>query len=56
MKIILIALGVVILFWVISWIISLADKRKKEKEILERQRKKLEEEKAQEESNKPPWA
>ena len=42
MKILLIALGVVVLFWVISWIISSADK--------------LEEEKAQEESNKPPWA
>jgi type VI protein secretion system component VasK len=56
MKILLIALGVVLVFWIISWIITSADKRRKEKEILERQQKKLEEEKAKEEANKPPWA
>jgi uncharacterized membrane protein len=56
MRILLIALGVVLVLWVISWIISSADKKKKDREILERQKKKLEEQKAQEEANKPPWA
>lgn len=56
MKILLIALGVVLLFWLVAWLIGTVDKRTKEKQIQDRQRKKLEDKKAEEDANRAPWS
>lgn len=56
MKYILIALGVAVLLWFISILISILDKRAREKYIAEKQKqlKKEEEEKARQ--NQPHWS
>lgn len=53
MKYILIALGVVVLLWVISLIIQRSDKRAREKYIQEKQKQRKLEEEAKERANRP---
>lgn len=55
MKILLIALGVVFLFWIISLLIKLGDRKTREKKIQEHQLEKIKKEKEEEEAEKPPW-
>lgn len=53
MKYILIALGVVVLLWIISLIIQRSDKRARERYIQEKQKQRKLEEEAKERANRP---
>jgi type IV secretory pathway VirB3-like protein len=52
-KYILIALGVVVLFWLISLIIQKSDRRARERYIAEKQKQRKLEEEAKEKANRP---
>jgi hypothetical protein len=52
-KYILIALGVVVLLWIISMIIQRSDKKARERYIAEKQKQRKLEEEAREKANRP---